>query len=59
MRLELGLKPQPKVPFHLTIGNIKNVDAKKVAPLPFKTYPWERPEIVDVIWKERQRKGKD
>ena len=47
IRVELGLKPQPRVAFHLTIGNKKNItgDVKKKTLLPL-LFPWERGEVV-------------
>ena len=46
IRQELGLSPYPKVDFHLTVGNVKNVSQESVKgwKLPAKTFPWERPE---------------
>ena len=46
IRRELGLPDYPKVPFHLTVGNVKNIDQSAVKPikLPAKLFPWERPE---------------
>lgn len=47
IRVELGLSPQPRVPFHWTIGNRKNQPESKQRACTAVTFPWERPEIVD------------
>lgn len=53
IRTELGMKPQPRVPFHITIGNVKNkVAERKEIKVPFRVFPWERPEIVDTLWRK-------
>lgn len=51
VRVELGLRPQPRVNFHLTLGNTKNLPQTTVEPiqLPFRVFPWERPEVLDVL----------
>lgn len=48
IRVELGLRPLPRVKFHLTLGNRKNRTEKKERPQGMftKVFPWERPEIV-------------
>ncbi len=49
IRRELGLPPYPRVPFHLTVGNVKNVNQEAVKPLklPAKVFPFERPEYFN------------
>jgi len=42
IRVELGLPPRPRCPFHITIGNLKNVSPIKTKPVPFKVFPWEQ-----------------
>ncbi len=43
IRVELGLKPQPKVDFHLTVGNTKNVTKVEKPGAPkFRAFPWEQ-----------------
>ena len=47
IRVELGLYPQPRCPFHATIGNFKTTTPpikKKVA---FVTFPWESNNYLD------------
>jgi len=44
IRVELGLSPTPKVAYHLTFGNCKNVVNKTPKAVPFKVvFPWELP----------------
>ncbi len=53
IRTELGLRPTPRVPFHITIGNTKNLDKiTEDVKLPFKTFPWENLRIVDELWRK-------
>lgn len=53
IRVELGLRPKPKVPFHLTIGNTKNLEKiTEEIKLPFVTFPWENKKIVDELWRK-------
>jgi len=42
IRVELGMTPQPRCAYHLTIGNLKNVSPIKTKPVPFKVFPWEQ-----------------
>lgn len=41
IRMELGLSRQPRVPFHLTIGNFKNVEPVKEKKVQWTQFPWE------------------
>ena len=50
VRLELGLRPQPKVKFHLTVGNRKGNQPRKVA-IPFRVFPWENERMVEQSWR--------
>lgn len=47
IRVELGLTPQAFVRFHITLGNNKGRPATQQRVCAAKTFPWERPEIVD------------
>lgn len=47
LRVELGLKPQPRVPFHITIGNTKNVTPMKKKAVPFQLFPWENEKDIN------------
>lgn len=54
LRVELGLNPNPRVAFHLTLGNTKNLTAPKgdAPKLPFRVFPWEDVSILDTIWRK-------
>jgi len=54
IRTELGLRPQPRVPFHITIGNTKNLEKIiKEVKVPFTVFPWEDVKIVDRLWRNQ------
>ncbi len=58
IREELGLRRKPKVDFHLTLGNVKNLEKlSKTINLPFRVFSWERPEIVDILWRKPKEKA--
>lgn len=50
VREELGLRHQPKVKFHLTIGNRKGNEPRKVQ-IPFRLFPWENERMVEQSWR--------
>ena len=53
IREELGLPRQPRVPFHLTVGNTKNrAQSAAAAAPPFRVFPWEDAAIVDKLWRK-------
>jgi hypothetical protein len=41
IRVELGLTPRPRCPYHLTLMNFKNTTPPKKKVAPFKVFPWE------------------
>lgn len=52
IRKELGLSPQPRVKFHITVGNTKNLEKNITeTSIPFRTFPWENLRIVDELWR--------
>ncbi len=53
IRAELGLRPQPRVNFHITVGNTKNLEkVTEETKVPFRVFPWEDIEIVDKLWRK-------
>lgn len=43
IRVELGLTPEPRVPFHITIANLKNIEGNKKDKTPkWVKFPWEK-----------------
>lgn len=54
IRAELGLRPTPRVPFHITVGNTKNLEKIiEDVKVPFPTFPWENIKIVDELWRKQ------
>ncbi len=51
IRAQLGLRPEPRVPFHITIGNTKNVVPKKEVAAPFRIFPWEDEKVACDIYR--------
>ena len=50
VRAELGLRRTPRTPFHLTIGNRKGNQPRKVT-IPFRTFAWENLRTVEESWR--------
>ena len=54
IRMELGLRAQPRVPFHITVGNTKNLEKNIEEPnVPFRLFRWENVKIVDELWRKQ------
>jgi len=54
VRAELGLRRTPRTPFHLTIGNRKGNQPRKVA-IPFRVFPWESERMVEQSWRFKNK----
>jgi hypothetical protein len=54
IREELGLRRTPKTPFHLTIGNRKGSQPRKVV-VPFRTFSWENLRTVEQSWRSPKK----
>lgn len=54
VRAELGLRRTPRTPFHLTIGNRKGNQPRKVA-IPFRTFSWENLRTVEESWRFKKK----